>query len=164
VLFRTRFGAPTKPRAPHFEPHGSPRSRLAQVPAWAYAPALIAGGAAIPILGKHLGLMREPVGTAVVTAAMLALVLPGTLYYWRRLDEAAKEAHKFAWYWGGTMGLLVAFVTFAAITASGGELITTGLHGHTTPEAFVALGVIGVLAPQLVGYAVAWAGWWVAKR
>jgi len=140
------------------------RTRFSQVPAWAYAPALIAGGAAIPILGKHLGVMRDPVGTAVVMTAMIAFVLWGTLHYWRRLDEAAKEAHKFAWYWGGTAGLMVAFVAFIALTANGGDLIGAGLGGRISPKAFVELGVIGVLVPQMIGYVVAWVGWWIAKR
>ena len=140
------------------------RTRLARIPAWAYAPLLIAGGAAVPILGKSLGLMREPLGMGVVMVGMLAFVTWGTVHYWRRLDEAAREAHKFAWYWGGTAGLMVAFVAFLVLTANGGDLISTGLHGRTTPKAFVELGVIGVLVPQMVGYVVAWAGWWISKR
>lgn len=140
------------------------RNPLAQVPTWTYGPIIIALGAGIPIAAEHLGLAMNPLGVGLVAALTFALVIGGSVLWWRRLDEAAREAHKFAWYWGASIGMAAAAVGFVVLTSQDAVLITTGWNGRTTPQAFVELGVIGVLVPQVIGYVVAWAGWWISKR
>ncbi|MDP3853121.1 hypothetical protein [Phenylobacterium sp.] len=140
------------------------RNPLAQVPTWTYGPIIIALGAGIPIVGKHLGLTFNPLATGLVAAATFALVIGASVVWWRRLDEAAKEAHKFAWYWGASIGMAAAAVGFVALFSHDGALLTAGWNGRSTPQDFVELGVIGVLVPQITGYIVAWVGWWISKR
>ncbi|PZU76890.1 MAG: hypothetical protein DI531_01020 [Brevundimonas sp.] len=58
----------------------------------------------------------------IVIAVFAAVLMAGALWIgaeWMRvIDEAAREAHKAAWYWGGTAGMCVSGV--GLVLASGG--------------------------------------------
>lgn len=82
------------------------------------------------------------------------------LIYWRNVDEAAREAHKFAWFWGGSGGLLLALPAMALITTDRLELV----FGPHEPSAWVAGGLIGMVVLQIAGYALTWAGWWLVRQ
>ncbi len=102
--------------------------------------------------------------TALVWATIFAFI------GWRRLDESGREAHKFAWFYGGGFGLVAAL--FAVIAAyyvpAGGDLVD-GLIGRWASkwppgQGGFALGVLLAAIAQVVGYAIVWSGWWLAKR
>ncbi|WP_397416541.1 hypothetical protein [Phenylobacterium sp.] len=100
----------------------------------------------------------------LVLLLVVAAVVVGfgvSLFWWRHLDEVAREAHKFAWYWGGSGGLALglALVVFVDI----GGLAPPLLEGSSVREVFVA-GALSVMVAQVAGYAAAWAGWWWARR
>jgi hypothetical protein len=97
--------------------------------------------------------------------ALLAVVVPiacyTTLRWWKLLDEVAREAHKFAWYWGGSGGTLASGLAMGLVARD-----SIPIHfaiGHD-PSDIYAAGVLTVLAAQVVGYTIAWAGWWWARR
>ena len=102
------------------------------------------------------------IGVVVLAAGLAVFLVLHTLYWWRSLDEAAKEAHKWAWWWGGNLGFMV----------GGGAVVISALNGvHLLPTrvphtdaALIAAGLIAALAAQAVGYTLAWCGWWVARR
>ena len=51
-----------------------------------------------------------PVGTAMTAALVTAAMAVGftaCVWWWRGIDEAAREAHKWAWWWGGSGGMAV---------------------------------------------------------
>ena len=62
---------------------------------------------------------------ALVVTGLSALAVWLTSKYWGRIDEAAREAHKWAWFWGGNIALvpvMVGFVTLLQRTDLGAPL------------------------------------------
>ena len=51
-----------------------------------------------------------PWALAAIITAVIVLCTWGSFYCWRLMDEAQKEAHKWAWYWGGSFGLIGGFI------------------------------------------------------
>lgn len=83
----------------------------------------------------------------------------------RSIDEAAQEAHKAAWYWGGTAGLALGGVPIILATLPHAESIDfPTLWGRTDPAAYAATGAFAILALMTVGYIVVWAWWWMRRR
>ena len=102
------------------------------------------------------------IGVVVLAAGLTVFLVLHTLYWWRSLDEAAKEAHKWAWWWGGNLGFIVGGAAVVIAALNGVHLLPARVP-HTD-AALIALGVIAAFAAQAVGYGVAWCGWWVARR
>ncbi|UDF03875.1 hypothetical protein [Asticcacaulis sp. AND118] len=100
----------------------------------------------------------------LVAGLLLLFALVSSLFWWRGMDEAQKEAHKWAWYWGGSVGLLVVLFVFVASKIGGGDIVsdyarTVGYEGQ-----LFELGLLTALAPPVTGYAIAWAVWWLRRR
>lgn len=140
------------------------KDHLKRTPAWIYVASLLAAGVVMGLGSHALRGIENPILEGGLVALVVALAMAGSVVYWRRLDEAAREAHKFAWYWGGSAGLGVATIAFALMMGQAGVPVTTGFDGGTRPEDFVALGILGTILAQVTGYAIAWVGWWVSKR
>jgi hypothetical protein len=101
-----------------------------------------------------------PMPVQLTVAAVLLVVGAGaSIYYWRLIDEAAREAHKFAWFWGGSTALILALPTLFFIDASIWEAL---LGAHDT-RYWVMAGVQAVVLIQLAGYVLAWVGWWLFR-
>jgi hypothetical protein len=83
----------------------------------------------------------------------LCLGLVFSADWWRRLDEARREAHKWAWYWGATAGGGLA--TCALLVEFGSS------QGRN--DDFFSGGVF-VLVLQAIGYGAAWVYWWARRR
>jgi len=107
----------------------------------------------------------QPLALTVFILAGLLVLIPGavfvTLKHWSRLDEAAREAHKWAWYWGGTLGMLPGLVL--ATTRTSGPRVASAL-GFTEPDELVRFGALAVLTSMIVGYLLAWGFWWLRRR
>ena len=102
------------------------------------------------------------IGVVVLAVGLAVFLALHTLYWWRSLDEAAQEAHKWAWWWGGNLGLVVGGAGVVVATLMGVNLLPADLP--RSDAALVAAGVFGVFAAQAVGYGLAWCGWWLARR
>ena len=102
------------------------------------------------------------IGVVVLAVGLAVFLALHTLYWWRSLDEAAREAHKWAWWWGGNLGLVVGGAGVVVATLMGVNLLPADLP--RSDAALVAAGVFGVFAAQAVGYGLAWCGWWLARR
>ncbi|WP_374470722.1 hypothetical protein [Phenylobacterium sp.] len=124
----------------------------------------IFAGAVVGFGTRHFVQPGEPLQLLLWFSLPLVLALGGSILWWRMLDEVARDAHKTAWYWGASFGMLIGFVALILLERAGGGVITQGLGGKTTPEAFVGLGAMLVIAAQIVGYLVVWVGWWISKR
>jgi len=107
------------------------------------------------------GSMSGPVGlvlTLGVNAAAMGLALLICVQWWRGIDEAAQEAHKWAWWWGGCSGM-----------AAGAVILLTALVRETersddlSANELLATGMVLMMSCMVVGYGVAWVAWW-AKR
>jgi len=91
---------------------------------------------------------------------VIAAMFVASVIYWRNIDEAAREAHKFAWFWGGAGGLLV-MLPIAALATSD-RLVA--VFGQREPSEWAILGVMSMLTVQLAGYGLVWSGWWLRQR
>lgn len=112
--------------------------------------------------GAGVGLIWLALPLALVVAA-------GSLWFgavWMKsIDEAAQEAHKWAWYWGGSTGMAVAMVGFllAFMPQSTGWTLPT-IGGRTDAVAYAVTGGGFVIVLMLAGYSLAWALWWFQRR
>jgi len=114
----------------------------------------------------HLADQDGPVamaGAAILFTAILAASIGTGLWWWVKLDEAAREAHKWAFWWGGSAGMALGAVLLLTLTAWSETVLTSGWIGETPTDAFKA-GVVAILLFQVIGYAIAWAAWWLRRR
>jgi len=101
--------------------------------------------------------------TTTLTVVMMVVVLGVAFWWWSRLDEAAREAHKGAWYWGGSLGMLVSIVLMMVLTARAVDIEVPANLGETPIDLFAA-GVTLTVGLQLIGYGLAWVWWWLGRR
>ena len=111
---------------------------------------------------KALGSAGLPVLTAVVAGWGLAFAGMA----WQRTDEAAREAHKFAAFWGAPFAMLALLVGFpvVAMTVFGAKFPPGPAMLTGSPWGLVMAGVMLAGVAQGLGYLVAWAAWWLRRR
>lgn len=103
--------------------------------------------------------------TMVAAVIMVGAIWGGALWM-KAIDEAAREAHKAAWYWGGSSGMAVGGVLMILSSLPGAETlaIPTWLAGRTDPASYAATGALIMMGLMLVGYGIVWAWWWLGRR
>lgn len=101
--------------------------------------------------------------TLAFTVVMMVAVLGVSFWWWSRLDEAAREAHKWAWYWGGSTGMLIGLVLMMVLTLRPADIAVPASLGET-PADLIGAGMMAILLFQLIGYGLAWAWWWLGRR
>lgn len=106
--------------------------------------------------------LPQPVVIAL-TLATFALIVWAAFYCWYLLDEAQREAHKWAWYWGGSTGLLVGMIAVSVALRIDPNL-AEAIQPNGTSKTFVELGFVAATTSTLIGYGVAWAAWWMTRR
>lgn len=104
------------------------------------------------------GLALLVVGLTAILASLVAVYL-----HWKRLDEAAREAHKAAWYWGGSGGLAVGGLLVGYLMANP-EADLSRYAAGPGDAGLMLTGSLVVVTAQLVGYVVVWAWWWWSRR
>lgn len=116
-------------------------------------------GAALGAAGRHL----EPTPFAIAGVLVILLGMAAAVPLWRRFDEVSREAHKAAWCYGGQIGMAFGCgLLLWALRAGAG--VPAGLALGQAPGGFVVFGIVAVLGLQILGYALFWAGWWLARR
>lgn len=119
-------------------------------------------------LGAHNDLPRETVELWLL-AITAPFIMVGALWlgaaWMRSIDEAAQEAHKASWYWGGTAGMAVGMIAImmAQLPQTQG-LQFAPVWDRTDPAVYMAAGAMGMVGLMLVGYIIVWAWWWLARR
>lgn len=127
---------------------------------------LLGAGICGGILGAGAGVLEEMgvtlPGPLILGASLIAIVAIFwvSIIYWRNIDEAAQAAHTFAWFWGGTGGILVMLPIGALFNAE--RLLA--MFGQHDPLEWAALGFVSLLTAQLLGYGLVWAGWWLVRQ
>jgi len=136
---------------------------------------MLVGIAALFVCGAVAGYAEASgasVDQTVVTGVVVVLGVVGmaaafgigTLWM-RSIDEAAQEAHKSAWYWGGSAGLAVGGVGLILSMLPGAASWTLpGFLGRSDPAAWAAMGAVGLMTLMMLGYGIVWAWWWLARR
>lgn len=102
------------------------------------------------------------VGSGAFLIAVMAAVLVITMWWWRRLDEAAREAHKWAWYWGGSAGMAVGLALLLTVTTRNVDL-SRFVAADASAGDLILGGMMSILLFQLAGYTLAWGWWWLAR-
>ena len=138
----------------------SPSARAALILAGVMA-LVIAAPVALQLSGLH-----PPLGVRLAIA--LVVVLPGlaaACYYWRSIDEAAREAQKWAWFWGGSMGMALAVLVLSISWARPQWIDLSALlpPGATALQGMF-YGGAAMVAAQMIGFALAWTYWWARRR
>ena len=103
-------------------------------------------------------------GAVAVIAMIGGMVI--SVAWMRSIDEAAREAHKSAWFWGGCGGMAVGGVFFilASLPPAAALEIPSWFSGRTDPAAYAATGGGALALLMVVGYTLAWAWWWWKRR
>lgn len=117
------------------------------------------GGAGLTLL-KEIGVNPPASVLGYALLALAPLMIGASVIYWRNIDEAAREAHKFAWFWGGSGSILLA----APLAMLIGDTRLTALAGPHSPSEWFAIGVFSLLVFQLTAYVLVWAVWWIRQR
>ena len=125
---------------------------------------MIALGLVVGLASHRFVPAGQPLAMAAWMAVPIAIAIGGSLWWWRALDEVARDAHKIAWFWGGCIGLLVGAMGFVGATTADPDLITRLFPTKDKPAELVALGIDGAAFAQMVGYLLVWCGWWLGKR
>src|SRR5690606_9718567 len=115
-------------------------------------------------VGVAVGLVRGLTGDSAWIPAgglALAMVFGAALFVpaWNRLDEAVRTAHQWAWFWGGSAGMVVAVILMPFVLAGDVDLSSGGGPGQTAVNAIFAFVLL-----QLAGYGVACSLWWLRRR
>lgn len=99
----------------------------------------------------------------IALGAMLVAMTAGMIVcvkWWSQIDEAAREAHKWAWWVGGNIGLAAGLVVMMALLYRGEAIGLTDVSGVRA----MANGMGLMLLFPLAGYSAAWLFWWFQRR
>lgn len=96
-------------------------------------------------------------------AILMVLAYLFSLAWMRTIDEAAREAHKTAWYWGGTAGMSVAGIGIILTALPEARHWVIDLGERTDPAFYMAAGSMGTLLLMTLGYSIVWAWWWFSR-
>ena len=104
------------------------------------------------------------VGVIAVVSMAGSMVI--SVAWMRAIDEAAREAHKAAWFWGGCGGMAVGgvFIILASAPQAAAVHLSSWFGGRTDPAAYAATGAGAMVLLMTAGYTVAWAWWWWKRR
>ncbi|WP_374514803.1 hypothetical protein [Brevundimonas sp.] len=102
-------------------------------------------------------------GVAVVSMSGAMAI---TIGWMRAIDEAAREAHKSAWFWGGCGGMAVGgvLVILASTPHAAALQLPSWFGERTDPAAYMATGAAILALLMVAGYTLAWAWWWWRRR
>jgi hypothetical protein len=124
--------------------------------------AVMAAFVAFTFVARHWMHGAGPWASLAVFAVAIVAAFGSTAVWWRGIDEAAREAHKSAWYWGGCAGLAVGFAVIVALPILHAEPPLL-LNLKSSPSGYFFSGALGVVFTQIAGYAAAWAFWWARR-
>lgn len=122
-------------------------------------------GAVVGGVAGAFGDTPGPAGLLITVASItlaMALAFAACVWWWRGIDEAAREAHKWAWWWGGSSGMAIGIILFTILTLRGEDMVPAEI-GVGAPD-LLGAGAWTILLFQLAGYSVAWAVWWLKHR
>ena len=121
------------------------------------------------VFASQRGMVERDAALLTIIGTMAVLIMSLSLWlgvaWMQRIDEAAREAHKAAWFWGGSGGMAVGGIFLILASSPSAERLTlpSWFAGRTDPAAYAATGAVAILALMLIGYGLVW-GWWWLKR
>ncbi len=145
---------------------------MSRLPAWTYP--VIAGIPVLVLVGADFVFFYS---RGFDSVARLGLILPALVWAlaftavgWTRLDEPGREAHKFAWFYGGGLALMagmIAVILVPVLPAAGSmvdDAIASWAAKWPVGHGGFVLGVLFAAVMQVVGWAIVWSTWWLVRR
>jgi hypothetical protein len=124
------------------------------------------GAVALVAAGEDVARSLGPAGVPVLVGIAASWALTFADQAWKRTDEAAREAHKFAAMWGAPLAMLALVVGLPFLAATvfhDPPDFTHGIDGMSR-WTLVLAGVFLAGLAQGFGYLLAWTGWWLKRR
>lgn len=121
------------------------------------------------VVGLIMGIARS-MGVAFdallwVGGLLAVLGTPFVLWWWKHADEAVREAHKWAWFWGGGTGLLIGLIGGVADARLGQRRLESVFSNYVgTPLTAFEGGMLFLMLTMSAGYLIAWVIWWLRHR
>ena len=141
--------------------------RQAVAERWSGVLVLLMSLIVVAIIGGLMALVaaviQDRVLETVLRAVFLATAVGLSLVYWRRIDEAAREAQKTAWFWG-SMGGVALLGAVEPLTRRDGPLQLPLLVGGPDPHAWLLTGAAYLFLAQASVATVIWVLWWIRAR
>ena len=102
--------------------------------------------------------------SAFAVTVMVGAIVVGALWM-RSIDEAAREAHKAAWYWGGSAGMAAGGVLMilTSLPQTSAIPIPSFFPDRLDPAAYAASGAFAMMSLMMIGYLIVWAWWWIVR-
>ncbi len=89
-----------------------------------------------------------------------------SMAYWHIIDETAKEAHKFSWYWGSSIGICLViglyFANFSGMNSI--HMFAWLIPEQPSADDIFFTGTIAAIFTQCICYAIVWILWWLRMR
>jgi hypothetical protein len=126
---------------------------------------VVAGSAiSLAVVTKSL----DPVTAAKILmgafSVSFVVLTPFALIWWKKVDEAVKEAHKWAWFWGGSVGMMLAIWIATANLFMDGQLLTPLLTSWGLEAYGFEAGVVATSLLMSYAYMGAWGMWWSKRK
>lgn len=103
----------------------------------------------------------------LITLGVILVSIPLSISWWKQIDEAARDAHKTAWFWGGSIGMSVAIlITALNLFFDGAILMKLGeiYHISDIQNFGFEFGLMNVMTFMGFGYVIHWGIWWRQRR
>ena len=124
-------------------------------------------GIAVGFLSAHGTVSADQAIVPVMTVFAVVMMIGAMVFsvaWMRAIDEAAREAHKAAWFWGGCSGMAVGAVGIVLATLPQAQALQFAtFDGRTDPAAYMAAGAFAMMMLMTLGYIIVWAWWWLAR-
>ena len=114
----------------------------------------------VPVYGNPVRLVVMSLAAALAMAWNVAFQARA----FRTLDEFAQTASKFAWYWGGSIGLAASLPIFAFVAWGGLHWLAPSIPVGTNLLRALMVGYLLPVFAQLAGFLIAWVYWQASKR
>jgi len=128
---------------------------------------MFGAGIAVGYLSARGVVAADDAMVTVMTIFAVILMIGGMAFsvaWMRAIDEAAREAHKSAWFWGGCSGMAVGGVGIVLASLPQAQALQfVAWDGRTDPAAYMAAGAFAMMLLMTLGYFVVWAWWWLAR-
>ncbi len=127
----------------------------------------VLGGVGAFLLLRGMANLRQVLGGyLIILVIVLAISFPMCISWWKQIDEAAREAHKTAWFWGGSIGMFVS-ILIAALNLFFDGAILNGIgkvyNIHNINDYGFEFGLINVMTFMGLGYMIHWGLWWKGR-
>ena len=142
-------------------------NRLKSLPSTIYLGFGLVGIVAyINVLKVFIG--GEALIAQIFPLVVLPLIIPLSVisfYYWKGLDEGAKEGQKSGYLWGTQLGMLalIIFCFFFDVQGVVGPFLSDYLAPFSQSSEFLnGMFTLGIF--QTIGFILFWAFWWIRRR